>query len=376
MELSDRLALTADIALVENPLPTFVSPISRVVNQVLSLFTEVPPPDQKLVTLARNLAMSEDRAAARVDALPSHHAIRVTRISGADSQDDLESSLAQLVEKVRTEGASLKLTVPVPLVDKSAVPIRYNYLVGYLYIFLLALIGFVLVAFFLTKERAGLVRKLGAEEVEAEAALADENKRKAEAESPLTGGDGPTTTLRTYTPGYLVPKLLFAAAGLFTLLIAVEQSWQQLRLLAIGQEAQAVAVSVRVVKPGQPEQILSNQAELEAKTTAVRNAKDYHWTFYNDYRFETKQGREVAFQRAVGCKLKPSMPLIDESGLPATAKLLYDPADPSIVVLPNEFSSWFVPGLVGFFGLMAFFVGLTLAWFARKPIPICGPASG
>ena len=104
--------------------------------------------------------------------------------------------------------------------------------------------------------------------------------------------------------------------------------------------------------------------------TAARNAKDYHWTFYNDFRFETKDGQEVILRREIGCKLNPSMPLIDESGLPATAKLLYDPADSSISVLPKDFSSWFVPGLVGLFGLIAFLVGATLACFARKPIPI------
>lgn len=370
IELTTRPALTADITLVGDPLPTFVSPISRVVNHVLSLFTEVPPPDQKLVTLARNLAAGEAGAGARVDALPSRTGVRVTRISGAESADELPARIESLVGKVRTEGASLKLTVPAPLVDKGAVPIRYNYLAGYLYIFLLVLAGFVLVAFFLIKEKAGLVRKLGAEEVEAESALAQENRRKAEAAVAETGAAAPATTLHTYTPGHFIPKLLFAAAGLLMLLVALLQIWPHLRLLAAGEVSQAVAASVRAEKPGQPEQLFHNQAELEEKMTAVRNAKDYHWTFYNDFRFETKDGREVVLRREVGSKLKPAMPLIDGSGLPATTKLLYDPANPATAVLPMEFSSWFVPGLVGLFGLMASLVGATLAWFARKPIPI------
>lgn len=370
IELATKQAVTADIALVENPVPTFVSPISRVVDRVLSFFTEVPPPDQKIVTLARNLTAGEKGASARVDALPARNGVRVTRVAGAESADDFPARLALLVEQVRTDGASLKLTVPAPLVDKGAVPIHYNYLAGYLYVFLLVLVGFVLVAFFLIKEKAGLVRRLGAQEVEAEQALAEENKRKSEAEAAETGVVAPAKVLHTYMPGYLIPKLLFAAAGLITVLLAFQQAWPHLRLLAMGESVEAVAISVRVVKPGQPGLVIHSQAELDAKMKEVRNAKDYHWTFYNDYLFETKDGRELTFSREVGCKLKPSMPLIDASGLPATAKLLYDPADPSIAVLPKEFSSWFVPGLIGLFGLIAFWVGATLAWFARKPIGV------
>ncbi|MCX6971148.1 MAG: MFS transporter [Verrucomicrobia bacterium] len=370
VELTTRPAVSADIALVEDPIPSFVSPISRVVNHVLSTFTEVPPPDQKLITLARNLVAGEDGGGARVDALPSHKGVHVVRISGADPAEDLPARVQGLVEKVRTEGASLKLTVPASLIDEGAVPVRYNYLAGYLYVFLLVLGGFVLVAFFLIKEKAGLVRRLGAEEVEAESALAEENARKAEAVAAEAGEPIPPAVVHTYTPGHFLPKVLFAAAGLLVVLVALFQVWPHLRLPAVGEATQAVAISVRADKPGQPEVVLHNQAELDEKMTAVRNAKDYHWTFYNDFRFETKDGREVVLQREVGSKLKPSMPLIDESGLPATTKLLYDPANPAIAVLPLEFSSWFVPGLIGIFGLMAFLVGATLAWFARKPIPI------
>ncbi|MDX2109792.1 MAG: MFS transporter [Verrucomicrobiota bacterium] len=363
-------ALTADIILVEDPQPTFMSPISRAVNRVLSLFTEIPAPDQKLITLARSLSGGEDFSNARVDALPSVNGLRVTKVSNYETQNELSTRIACLVDKVRTAGTSLKLTVPIALVDKGAVPIRYNYLAGYLYVFLMVLGGFVLVAFFLIKEKAGIVRKLGAEEVENEKAAAEENKRKADAEALAMGIDSPIASHHTYTPGHLIPKVLFAILGLAMVFIALQQSWPHLRLLTKGASAEAVAVSVRVEKPGQSTQILSNQADLDAKIKAVSTAKDYQWTFYNDYNFETKDGHEVTFRREVGCKLKPSMPLIDANGLPATAKLLYDPANPAIAVLPMEFSSWFVPGLVGAFGFIAFLVGVTLAWYARRPIPI------
>ena len=72
----------------------------------------------------------------------------------------------------------------------------------------------------------------------------------------------------------------------------------------------------------------------------------------------------------VGCKVKPSMQMLDDNGLPTTVRLLYDPTNPALTVLPLEFSSWFVPALVGLFGLIVFAVGTTLAWFAKKPIVV------
>ena len=359
--------VTAEITLVENPLPTFISPITRVVNAVLSIFTTVPAPNQKLITLARNLGAGEGMGAARVEALPTGNGLRVTSVLPADTGEPPAALAAALVAKVRAEGGSLKLTVPAPLVEQGLVPVRYNYMVGYLYVFTMVLVGFALVAVFLLKEKAGVVRKLGAEEVETESALAEERKKLAEAD-PLREDSSSAT--HTYTPGFLGPKLVFAAVGLAAMLVALTQAWPHLRLLARGAKAEAVAVSVLAAKPGQPELLLASQAEIEAKSKEVRTAKDYHWTFYNLFRFETPDGSEVTYRREVGCKLKPSLPLLDESGLPSIALLLYDPKDPSCAVLPKEFSSWFVPVIVGTFGFATFLVGATLAWFARKPIPI------
>ena len=361
--------VTVDVALVENPLPTFVSPISRAVNFLISLFTEVPPPGQKLVSLARGVGAGDDPNNARVDALPSRNGLRVTKVFASDSGKGTTALAARLVEKVRAEGASLKLTVPVPLLDKGVVPIKYNYLVGYLYVFFMVLCGFGLVGFFLLKEKAGVIRKLGAEEVEADEAHADQNKLDVEAAEMTTGKNADPEVL-TYTPGYLIPKLVFAALGLAMVLIAFQQVWPQLRLLVKGVPAEGVAISVCAKNPGQKEQILKTQDDLAKKIKEVRAAKDNDCTFLNEFLFETQSGQEITFRRSVGCKMKPSMQMLDENGLPTTVRLLYDPTNPALTVLPLEFSSWFVPALVGLFGLIVFAVGTTLAWFAKKPIVV------
>ena len=368
-----RPAAVLDLALVEDPIRNFVSPISRVMNALLSHFIELPSPDQKLISLARNVCKDSPISHARTATLAGRHGVHLIAVATADKLDDTAAWTGKAMEKIRTECASLKLTVLTPVVDQGVVPLKYNYMSGYLYVFVLVIFGFCLVMFFIHKERMGVVKKWGAEE--AHAAKLQHEEKAAAAAVQGTSTQVATAAPETYTPGYLVPKILFAVVGLAAIGVATRQAWPDLRLLSVGRQAEAVAVSVVVSKAGQPDVVLKNQADLNAKMKAVSNAKDYTWTFYNEFSFETKDGQEVAFRRGVGCKLKPSMPLLDDYGLPTTAKLLYDPKDPSHTVLPLEYSTWLAPCLVALIGLIGFVLGAILAWFARKPIVLSSDAA-
>ena len=224
--------------------------------------------------------------------------------------------------------------------------------------------------YFIHQERVGVIKKWGAAESRT-TPIKDATSPATTvvvAATPVSARPAATVVPETYTPGYLIPKVLFAVVGLVVMGGALRQAGPDLRLLVVGRPAEAVAVSVVVGKPGQPDLILKNQAELDAKMKAVANAKDYTWTFYNVFNFETKAGQEIAYRRPVGCKLKPSLPLLDDNGLPTTAKLLYDDQDPSHPVLPLEYSTWLAPALVATLGLIAFVFGALLAWFAKRPI--------
>jgi hypothetical protein len=105
---------------------------------------------------------------------------------------------------------------------------------------------------------------------------------------------------------------------------------------------------------------------------AVSNAKDYNWVFWNEFTFELPDGKEFSFRRDVGCKMKPSVALLDEAGLPTTVAVLYDAKDPAKVCLPFEYNTWFTSVLAGLIGLAIFLVGLTLALHARRPIILSG----
>ena len=369
-------AVVLDLALVENPVRTFVSPISRVMNALLSHFVELPSADQKLVSLARNVCKGGVVSHARSSALEGRNGVRITVVAEETTVADPAVWQAGVLAKIRAECASLKLTMLMPVVDQGVVPLKYNYMSGYLYVFSLVLIGFGLVMFFIHKERIGVVKKWGAEEARAEKQkLTEPSPAAAPVSSGAPGSTDGAASGETYTPGYLLPKVLFALLGLAVVTVAFHQAWPDLRLLAVGRHTEAIAVSVVASKPGQPDFRMQNQAELDAKIKAVGNAKDYSWTFYNEFTFEPREGQDVTFRREVGCKLKPSVPLLDDNGLPTTVKLLYDPANPANTVLPMEYSTWLAPALLAIMGLIALAFGSILAWFSRKPIKLSSGAA-
>ncbi len=367
-------AVITDFALVEDPSRNFVSPVTRLVNALLVRFTELPTPDQKLHSLADSLSKGGRIGHARADALQNRNGVRITAVAADEKLDDLETWIKQMREKVRGDCASLKLTVLTPLIGKDVLPMKYNYMSGYLYTFALVAIGLILVVYFIYKERAGVVRKWGAEESQAAKQDVEEKKLAAAATAKASATPLPAETYETYTPGYLLPKVVFALLGMVVLVMGGMQAWPDLRLLATGERTEAIVVEVVARKQGQPDLTLRTQSELDAHEKTVSNAKDYNWTFFDVFAFETGSGHEIRFLRPVGSKLKPPMSLLDDDGLPTTATVLYDLRNPARSVLPYEHSSWLAPALTGFMGLIMVLVGGVFAWFARKPIRLSGSA--
>jgi hypothetical protein len=108
----------------------------------------------------------------------------------------------------------------------------------------------------------------------------------------------------------------------------------------------------------------------DAEILAAHEARDRSFVFWNEYRYRTSDGREITFRASAGSQLKPAHALFDDNGLPTTLTVYYNPAKPEKVVLPTEFSTWFMPGTLALFGLAGALVGIVLAWNAHKPIPL------
>ena len=370
-EMTVRPLARLDIRLVEVPVSDFLSPISRVVNAVLSQFTDIPAPDQKLHALARSLALDDSAGVdvARVDPLPERRkGVHVVAVATAANVADPEAWQKSINAALIKQAPNVKLTVPVPVVAKDVVPIKYDYFVGYLWMITLTCIGLSLILYFIRQEKRGKIHKLGAQEAQAEKQAQDQKSADMAAIQTTSELRSSTQPSETYTPGYLLPKLLLALTGLAVAGLAIRELTPDLRLIATGTRSEAVATAVVATKSGAPDERFVSQAELKAKLDQVSNSKDYTWVFWNEFTFDTADGATMTFRRDVGCKLKPSMPLVDDGGLPTAALLLYDAKHPEQTCLPLEYSTWFAPLLLALVGLVASAVGAILAWYARQPI--------
>jgi hypothetical protein len=170
----------------------------------------------------------------------------------------------------------------------------------------------------------------------------------------------------TYTPGYAQLKRLMILFGLILFALGFWQMKTSLWLLAFGTRATAEAIDVVKTKPGLPDIIFHNDAQLQAGV----ESRDRSYVFWNDFQFDTSAGNSITVRAPVGSQLKPLYPLLDADGLPTTDTICYDPSRPDIVTFPDIISIWFVPGVLAFVGLLATMIGSVLLYWSDKPIEL------
>jgi Na+/melibiose symporter-like transporter len=179
-------ALTLDLMVVEEPLDTYVSPITRVVNAVLALFDRVPRPDRRLTATARNLRVPAEINHVRASAGNSPKTISITAVlpasapKAASVDDPVGRQLRALLgdgdtlaqarafyDRIEKAAATQRLTVARPILATAYAPMKYDYMSGYLLMFLMSVIGIAITVMFRRFEAKGLIRKRGVEEAEA-----------------------------------------------------------------------------------------------------------------------------------------------------------------------------------------------------------------
>lgn len=182
-------ALTMELIVLEEPLETYVSPITRVVNLGLALFDRVPAPDRRLTAVARNLRISSDTNHVRVQAGPAPKTIVVTAVMPAEAgamaatDDAVSRRLGELLvepsrqewlpwakgfhDRIEVAAATQKITIAHPVLTTGYAVMKYDYMSGYLWMFVMSLIGIAITIAFSRLEARGLVRKYGLEEAQA-----------------------------------------------------------------------------------------------------------------------------------------------------------------------------------------------------------------
>ena len=185
---SRESALTLDLMVVEEPFDNYVSPITRLVNLVLSIFDSVPSPDRRMAATSRSLRVPAESNHVRVDPGPGPKTISVTALipptaSKAGVTDDPVGLriLASLGEQQREElpqirnfydriekaAAIQRFTIAHPSIASGYAPIKYDYMSGYLWMFVMGTIGICITIAFVRFEKKGWIQKRGVEEAEA-----------------------------------------------------------------------------------------------------------------------------------------------------------------------------------------------------------------
>ena len=169
-----------------------------------------------------------------------------------------------------------------------------------------------------------------------------------------------------YTPGCAKEKLAMIALGVLLFAFGMSELWTPLRLVIFGGRAAAEATRVIKTKAGLPELVLTDDLQVQAKS----EANDRSYVFWNEFRFQTAELRDVTVRLPIGSQIKPLYPLFDEDGLPSSVTLYYDRRSSSTVVVPAVFSTWFMPGAFALAGLACIVIGGVLLRSANKPIDL------
>lgn len=168
-----------------------------------------------------------------------------------------------------------------------------------------------------------------------------------------------------YVPGYAWAKLALAIFGVVLMLASLEKLGPLMVLLVTGHGTLGEAHAIVSRDAAGQESRLLTDSEVLAAIKAGEAARDRDTAYFVEYRF-SHDGREVIARSPLGQHVKPLHMLLDPDGLPATTTLWYSASDPTHVALPYQFGTWFLPGMLVFFGFLATFMGLTLWWYAHK----------
>lgn len=187
-DLHPAKAITMVLRIVEDPLDRHPSPITRFIHLCWSLFGDPPTPERRLNALGRNLrqpGIVEHVGAAMPK--DDDNAVRITAVTVSTTQSlDTAGVPAPVSERIASllspEAASIasglyalalpamkeqRMTIGRPVFTYAFAKQQYDFLAGYIAVFILQLVGLGITFSFLHMVKTGRVRRRGAEEAEA-----------------------------------------------------------------------------------------------------------------------------------------------------------------------------------------------------------------
>jgi Na+/melibiose symporter-like transporter len=182
-----QLALVLQLRVVGEPLDTRISPVTRLVDGLLALFDSAPQPERRVAAMARSLRLKDESEHVDVQAAPGNTVtvsalllpraarstandlitVRLRGFLGRSVGDEVLAQIRAFYDRVVDAGATQRIVIEQPVLEAAYAPLKYDYMCGYIGLFLMGLIGLAITFAFVRREKKGLIRKLGAEEAAA-----------------------------------------------------------------------------------------------------------------------------------------------------------------------------------------------------------------
>lgn len=184
LPLPSGRALTLRLRTVEQPVASYVSPVTRVVDALARFVGRDRAPARRLAATGRALRTAARLDHVRVQASADVRALDVTVVLPDQAVppvpgDAFASPLVEqlgsanlvaparaILEAIEQAAATQKITLTHPVLESGYVALRYDYMSGYLWVFFVGAIGVSLALFFTRLERRGVVTRKGVEEAE------------------------------------------------------------------------------------------------------------------------------------------------------------------------------------------------------------------
>ena len=190
----------------------------------------------------------------------------------------------------------------------------------------------------------------------------------------ITAQQRETARFMKYVPGRGMAKLGLAVLGVALVLASMQKLGPLAKLAFLGGHVRGEAVAIVQVDPAGTEKTYTTDDAVADAAKVAKDSRDFRSVFWPVYRFTTEDGKQLDVRSPLGQHVpmgdrhKPIQPLRDQDGLPTAVTIWYDPANPKNIALPAEFGTWFMPGMLVLFGVIAIIMGLTLWRHANDEI--------
>jgi Na+/melibiose symporter-like transporter len=178
-------AVTVELQILEDPVPTYVSPITRAVNTVLGWFGTAPDPRHRLLALARGARLPGQLEHLRIDPGAEPQTLNITAVlsdsvpttagdtsrldhllQGQDAAPGFAGRVKTLVDRIAAAAPMQRMTLIHPILAAGYATMKYDYMSGYLWMFVMGSLGVGITFLFQRLEARGLIRKRGVEEAQ------------------------------------------------------------------------------------------------------------------------------------------------------------------------------------------------------------------